>query len=35
MECADVRVAQERIAVRDSKNSDGPVLMFRPASFAA
>ncbi|MEU9182936.1 DUF397 domain-containing protein [Streptomyces sp. NPDC048550] len=35
MECADVRVTQERIAVRDSKNPHGPVLMFRPASFAA
>ncbi|MFI8281404.1 DUF397 domain-containing protein [Streptomyces sp. NPDC085929] len=35
VECADVRVTQERIAVRDSKNPHGPVLMFRPASFAA
>lgn len=35
LEVADVRPSTGRIAVRDSKNADGPVLLIAPAQFAA
>lgn len=33
--CVEVGLAPGRRAVRDSKNPDGPVLVFRPAALAA
>lgn len=34
VEVADVRPAIGRVAVRDSKNPEGPALLFGPAQFA-
>lgn len=35
VEVADVRPATGRIAVRDSKNTEGPALLLTPAQFTA
>jgi len=34
-ECVEVHIAPDWIAVRDSKNPDGPVLQFNPAEWRA
>lgn len=34
-QCVELAELAGRIAVRDSKDPDGPALLFRPASFAA
>ena len=31
--CVEIAASRDRIAARDSKNSDGPILIFPPASF--
>ncbi|WP_037906520.1 DUF397 domain-containing protein [Actinacidiphila yeochonensis] len=34
-QCVEVAVTSGTVAVRDSKNPDGPTLQFTPAAFAA